>query len=133
MNGGGMNLSIFLPTDHFLKEAVVKIRGEGPGGEFCLKPKHVDYVTALIPSVFSYVTKGGKEQFLAVDQGILIKQGREVKIATRRAVSGELGQLSREVIEMLDANVEREKQNRSAVARLEAGFLKRFLDFSHRG
>jgi len=53
--------------------------------------------------------------------------------ATRRAISGELGQLSREVEKMLTENDERERQNRSAVAKLEVGFLKRFLDFSHRG
>jgi hypothetical protein len=34
---------------------------------------------------------------------------------------------------MLAENDEREKQNRSAVAKLEVGFLKRFLEFSHQG
>jgi F-type H+-transporting ATPase subunit epsilon len=128
-----MQLSIFLPTARLLEEEVNKVRGESPAGEFCLKPKHIDYVTALTPGIFSYVASSGREHFLAMDQGILVKQGNKVKISTRRAVSGELGQLSREVKKMLAENDEREKQNRSAVAKLEVGFLKRFLEFSHQG
>lgn len=133
MRNSLMHLSIFLPTATLLNEEVSKVRGEGPAGEFCLKPRHIDYVTALLPGIFSYVTTTGKEIFLAMDQGILVKQGDQVKIATRRAVAGELGALSREVERMLVENDDRERQNRSAVAKLEVGFLKRILDFGHRG
>jgi hypothetical protein len=55
-----------------------------------------------------------------------------VYMATRRAITGELGQLNNEVNKMLIERDEREKQNRSAVAMLEIGFIKRFLEFSHR-
>ena len=116
-----------------MPENVSKVKGEGMAGEFCLKPNHIDYVTALIPGIFSYVTPSGREYFIAMDQGILIKKGREVKIASLNAVSGELGVLSQEVKKMLDENNERERQNRSAVAKLEAGFLKQFFEFSHLG
>ncbi len=133
MRNSLMHLSIFLPTATLLNEEVSKVRGEGPAGEFCLKPRHIDYVTALLPGIFSYAAASGREFFLAMDQGILVKQGDQVKIATRRAVAGELGALSREVERMLAENDDRERQNRSAVAKLEVGFLKRILDFGHRG
>ena len=133
MDNNVIILKIFLPTSKFLEESVEKIRGEGPEGEFCLKPKHIDYATALSPGIFSYVTTAGKEHFLAIDHGILVKQGTDVMIATRRSVAGELGQLNKEVEDMLQEREEREKQSRSAVARLEIGFIKRFLEFSHRG
>lgn len=133
MNGSAMNLSVFLPTTALLKEEVNKVKGESTTGEFCLKPKHIDYVTALTPGIFSYVTITGREHFLAMDQGILVKQGNHVTIATRRAVSGELGLLFHEIEKMLAENDEREKQNRSAMAKLEIGFLKNFLEFSQRG
>lgn len=133
MNRSVMQLSVFLPSSHLLTVEVNKIKAESPDGEFCLKPKHIDYVTALTPGIFTYVTTTGREHFLAMDQGILIKQGDKVKIAVRRAVSGELGRLSGEVEKMLLENDEREKQTRSAVAKLEVGFLKRFIEFSHRG
>jgi len=127
-----MHLSIFLPDTRLLELEVRKIKGESLAGEFCLKPKHIDYVTALTPGIFSYVNTQDKECFLAVNQGLLVKQGSEVKIATRNAVSGELGSLSGEVEKMLNENAEKEKQNRSAVAKLEVGFLKKFLELSHR-
>lgn len=132
MGNGMITLEIFLPTAKFLEEKVAQIRGEGLDGEFCLKPKHIDYATALRPGIFSYVSATGKEHFLAIDHGILVKQGPEVMIATRRTVAGELGQLEKEVENMLTEREEQEKQSRSAVAKLEIGFIKRFLEFSHR-
>jgi F-type H+-transporting ATPase subunit epsilon len=133
MNSNAINLKILLPTSIFLEESVEKVRGEGPEGEFCLKPKHIDYATALSPGIFSYVSSTGKEHFLAIDHGILVKQGTDVMVATRRSVAGDLGQLNEEVESMLLEREEREKQSRSAVARLEIGFIKRFIEFSHRG
>ncbi|MBU0676431.1 MAG: F0F1 ATP synthase subunit epsilon [Proteobacteria bacterium] len=127
-----MMLTIQLPTDRFLEKKVGKVKGEGPAGEFCLKPKHLDYATVLSPGVLSYVTAEGREEYLAVDRGILVKQGEQIMVATRRAVAGELGQLTVEIEKMLQEGDEREKQNRSAVAKLEVGFIKRFLEFSHR-
>ncbi|MBC8316604.1 MAG: F0F1 ATP synthase subunit epsilon [Desulfobulbaceae bacterium] len=127
-----MTLKILLPTSKFLDEKVEKVKGEGLEGEFCLKPRHIDYATALLPGIFSYVSHTGKEQYIALDQGILVKQGHKVVMITRRAIAGELGQLNTEVEKMLMERDEREKQNRSAVAMLEIGFIKRFLEFSHR-
>jgi len=126
-----MTLKILLPTSKFLDEKVEKIKGEGFEGEFCLKPKHIDYATVLIPGIFSYIHASGKENYIALDQGILVKQGSKVIMITRRAIAGELGQLNEEVKNMLIERDEREKQNRSAVAMLEIGFIKRFLEFSH--
>jgi F-type H+-transporting ATPase subunit epsilon len=133
MKNNVITLKIFLPTSTFLEEKVEKITGEGPEGEFCLKPKHIDYATALSPGIFSYFSVTGQEHFLAVDHGILVKQGYDVMIATRRTVAGELGQLNKEVEKMLIEGEEREKKSRSSVAKLEIGFIKRFLEFSQRG
>ena len=132
MSAEAITLTILLPTTKYLEEKVSKTRGEGLEGEFCLKPKHLDYATALKPGIFSYVSENGQEHFLAIDSGILVKQGTEVMITTRQAVAGELGQLNQEVEKMLVEREEHEKQNRSAVAKLEIGFIKRFLEFSHR-
>ena len=126
-------LKIYLPATCFLEQQVWKVKGESPFGEFCLKPRHIDYVTALVPGLFSYVAAEGKEFFLAMDSGTLVKQGNQVFVATRRAVAGELGRLNLEIEQMLIAQDERERQNRSSVAQLEAGFLRRFIEFSQRG
>lgn len=125
-----MTLNILLPTSKFLEARVQKIKAEGFEGGFCMKPKHVDYVTALVPGIFSYVSLHGEEHFLALDQGVLVKQGATVNLVTRHAVAGELGQLNTEVEKMLVERDEREKHNRSAVAMLEIGFIRRFMEFS---
>lgn len=127
-----MFLKIYLPATCFLEKQVLKVKGESPLGEFCLKPRHIDYVTALVPGLFSYVAAGGTEFFLAVDNGTLVKQGDQVFVATRRAVAGELGRLNVEIERMLTAQDERERRSRADVAQLEAGFLRRFLEFSRR-
>lgn len=131
MNDGGFELKIYLPSGIFIEKRVVKVKGESPAGGFCLLPRHIDYVTALVAGIFSYTDLEGEESYLALDSGILVKKGREVMIAARRAVAGELGMLNEEVLKMLDARNEREKVNRSALAKLEAGFLRRFMEFSH--
>ena len=131
MNNSAIELKIYLPSGIFLEVKVGKVKGESPAGGFCLLPRHIDYVTALVPSIFSYTSLDGRESFLALDNGILTKQGQEVVIAARRAVDGELGKLHQEVEHMLAASEEREKMNKSAVAKLEAGFLRRFMEFRH--
>ncbi|MBU0946447.1 MAG: F0F1 ATP synthase subunit epsilon [Proteobacteria bacterium] len=126
-----MDLKIYLPAGIFIEEKVAKVKGESPVGGFCLLPRHVDYVTALVSGIFSYTDLAGKEFFLALDNGILVKKGQEVMVAARQAVAGELGMLNQEVEKMLEARKEREKLNRTTVAKLEAGFLRRFMEFSH--
>lgn len=131
MNDSGIELKIYLPTGIFIEEKVVKVKGESPAGGFCLLPRHIDYVTALVAGIFSYTDLDRREFFLALDNGILVKKGQEVMIAARRAVGGELGRLNQEVEKMLETRNEREKLNKSAVAKLEAGFLRRFMEFNH--
>ncbi|MBU1420725.1 MAG: F0F1 ATP synthase subunit epsilon [Proteobacteria bacterium] len=126
-----MDLKIYLPTGIFIERKVAKVKGESPVGGFCLLPRHIDYVTALVSGIFSYTDLAGKEFFLALDNGILVKKGQEVMVAARRAVAGELGMLNREVEKMLEVRKEKEKLNRTTVAKLEAGFLRRFMEFSH--
>lgn len=131
MNDSGIELKIYLPSGIFLEEKVAKVKGESPAGGFCLLPRHIDYVTTLVSGIFSYTDLKGNEFFLALDNAILVKKSREVMVAARRAVSGELGMLNQEVVKMLEERKERDKLYRSAVAKLEAGFLRRFIEFNH--
>lgn len=128
-----MNLKIFLPAEIFLDMEVDKVVGESPAGSFCLLPRHIDYLTALVPGILSYASSAGEEFFLALDGGILVKQQNRIRIATNRAVKGALGQLQVEVESMLSELDDREKSTRAALARLEAGFLRRFMEFGKLG
>jgi F-type H+-transporting ATPase subunit epsilon len=124
-----MHLTLFLPSEVFLDEEVGKVIAESPAGSFCLLPRHIDYLTALVPGILSCVSPSGQEQFLAIDSGLLVKQQDRVLVVTRRAVRGALGQLQKEVESMLTDVDDKEKSTRTALARLEAGFLRRFMEF----
>lgn len=124
-----MKFLIFLPSEIFLETDVTKIVGESYEGSFGILPRHIDMVTALVPGLLAYVTNHGKETFLALNGGILVKQGDQVSIATRTAVKGELGELRKAIEDFIDELDEKERKTRTAVARLEADFIRRFVEF----
>jgi len=124
-----MNLKILLPTEVYLDQPVKKVVAEGENGAFCLLPKHVDFVSALTPGIVTYTDPQGREQYVGVGGGVLVKQGAEVRIAALYAVTGEdLGSLRERVIEQFVASEERERTARTAIAELESSFLRRFVE-----
>ena len=127
--GGSMALTVLLPTRIVLREHVTKIVAEGLHGSFCLLPRHMDFAAALVPGIVSLWPVGGKEVFLAVDQGVLVKTGSKVAISVRNAISGvDLEDLRRVVEEEFVRVDEQEQLNRSAVARIEAGVVRWFME-----
>ncbi|MDA3832665.1 MAG: F0F1 ATP synthase subunit epsilon [Spirochaetales bacterium] len=124
-----MKLKVLLPTHVLVDEDVVKVIAEAENGSFCLLPHHVDFVAAIVPGIFSFVTPEIVEQFYAVDEGILIKCGQDVTLSIRNAVRGpDLGVLKKSVQKQFIELEDREKMSRSALVRLEAGFVRRFMD-----
>ncbi|MBD3308113.1 F0F1 ATP synthase subunit epsilon, partial [candidate division KSB3 bacterium] len=69
-----MKLRVLLPTRVLLDEEVTKVTAEAENGMFGILPRHVDFVTILVPGIVSFEIDG-KEEFLAVDEGVLVKQG----------------------------------------------------------
>lgn len=129
-----MKLKVLLPAEVLIEEDVTKVVAEAHNGFFCLLPRHVDFVAALVPGILSYEIGSGREVFLAVDEGILIKCRQEVLVSTRNAVRGpDLGQLKHTVVEKFEALDEREKSARSAMVKIEAGFVRRFLEIQGHG
>lgn len=129
-----MTLKVLLPYEVFADESnVSSIVMETPQGAFGLLPQRRDCVAALVPGILSFKIEGQGEVFLAVDEGVLVKTGPMVMVSVRRALrSTDLSQL-REAIEQefltLDAQ---EEEIRSAMARLETGFVRRFAMFQER-
>jgi len=129
-----MKLRVLLPVEVFLDEEVAEVGGEAPDGAFCLLPRHIDFVTALAPGLLRYCTPDGREVFLAVDQGLLVKRGEEVLVSTRKAVRGaELGQLRRTVEEEFEKLNEHETSARNALHKIEASFVQRFIELQEHG
>lgn len=128
-----MRLKIVLPSEFLLDVAVSKIIAEAENGSFCLEPRHIDFVSALAPGLLTYVTADGVERCVGMDEGVLVKCGREVRISTREAVTGDNPDTLRAAIldraKRLD---EHERGARGVLARLEAGVAKHFLELQKR-
>lgn len=123
-----MNLKVYLPRRIFLNVEVSRVSVEAENGSFTLLPRHVDWVASLVPGILSYEA-GGKEEFLAVDEGVLVKCGPDVMVSTRNAIMGEkLGSLRQSIEEKFRELDEREKKARSVLARFEADFIRRFME-----
>jgi F-type H+-transporting ATPase subunit epsilon len=123
-----MKLKVLLPTQILLEEPISKITAEAENGSFCLLPHHIDFVTALVPGVLSFVTTAGQERFLAVDEGILVKCGSQVLVSTQHAVQGaDLGTLRQTIEKQFRVLDDREKLTRSTLAKLEANLIRQFV------
>ena len=128
-----MNLKVLLPTGIFAeKTGVSRIVAETRDGSFGLLPHRLDCVAALEPGILTYETEGEGEAFVAVDEGILVKVGADVRISVRHAHGGTDLESLRTAVEAefltLDEN---EKESRSVMTKLEMGFLRRFTEFQH--
>jgi F-type H+-transporting ATPase subunit epsilon len=124
-----MRLRVLLPEQILLDTEVRKVTAEAENGSFGLLPRHVDFVTALVSGILTFVTIDGREEFLAVDEGILVKCGPDVRVSTRNAVLGhELGKLKRMIKERFKQVDEHERKSRDALYKLEADLVRRFME-----
>jgi len=128
-----MRLRVLLPTEVLVDEETAKVIAEGENGAFCLLPRHIDFVAALVPGLLSFCDLEGRESFAAIDEGILVKCDRDVSISTLNGVRGtNLAELETLVEERFLELDEHERKARTALARLEAGTLRGFLELKER-
>lgn len=128
-----MRLKVLLPTQVVVDERVARVRAEAENGSFTLLPRHIDFVAALTPGILSFNPDGEEEQYLAIDEGILVKRGPEVLVSTRNAVRGpDLEHLREAAVQRFTILDEHERKARTAIARLEASFVRRYLELGRR-
>ncbi len=128
-----MHLKVLLPFEIFAdKTGVLRMVAETREGSFGLLPHRLDCVAALAPGILIYETAAEGDVYVAVDEGILVKTGRDVLVSVRRAMGGtDLGRLRESVEEEFLTLDEQEQSVRSVMAKLETGFLRRFASFQH--
>lgn len=128
-----MKLTVWLPSEMLLEEEVDRIKAEAVDGWFGMLPKHIDFVTALVPGVMTFQPCGKPEEYLAVDHGILVKCGPNVSLSTRNAVRGtNLEYLKTAVEEQFRLREEREKAARAYEAKLEADLVRHLMEAERR-
>ncbi len=131
-----MNLKILLPFRVFAeKSGVSRVVAQTRAGSFGLLPHRLDCVAPLAPGILTYETEAEGEVYVAVDEGVLIKTGQDVLVSARRAVGGtgkgQLHQLRAAVDNEFLRLDEQEQSVRAVVAKLETGFLRRFVRLEH--
>jgi len=128
-----MNLRILLPTEVLADNRVSALTADAENGSFCLLPRHIDFVTALKPGVLTFLDDDDQERFAGLSDGILVKQGRDVLVSVEHGVLGDdLAELKHIVRERFSELDEQERVAVSAVARLEADFVRRYLELEGR-
>jgi len=128
-----MHLKILLPFQVYAEQSgVTRIVAETREGSFGLLPHRLDCVAALVPGILIYQTESSGEVLVAVDEGVLVKTATDVLVSVRRAIGGtDLGQLHAAVEKEFLTLDENEQSVRSAVVKLETGFLRRFATLQH--
>lgn len=128
-----MHLKILLPFKVFAeRHDVLRIVAESREGAFGLLPNRLDCAAALTPGILIYETASEGEVCVAVDEGVLVKTGREVLVSVRNAIGGmDLDQLRSAVEREFLSLDEQEQSVRSVMAKLESGFIRRLTALHH--
>lgn len=123
-----MHVEVLLPSNVFARyELVEKITLDTPDGSFGLLPHRQDCVAAIEPGILSYTLQGKAQGFIALDEGVLVKNGLKVNISVRNAHADDsLAQLKQIVETEFVALDQRDKEARAVLARLESSFMRNF-------
>ena len=123
-----MNLKIWAPAELVVSEKVTKVKAEAENGWFCILPRHIDFVTSLVPGILIFETPAGESGYVAVDQGVLVKSGPDVSLSARNAARGaSLGALQATVERHFRGLREKEQAVRVFEAKLEAELVRQLL------
>jgi len=124
-----MQVKVILPSGVLLQQEAAKLVAEARNGSFCLLPRHVDFVAALVPGILTLTASDERETFLAVDEGVLVKHGANVRVSTWNAVQGRLGELRQAVLSQFRDLGEEERKARRALDHLEASLVHQILEW----
>lgn len=130
-----MNLKVLLPFGVFAeKTGVSRIVAETREGSFGLLPRRLDCVAAIVPGILIYESDTDGEVFVAVDEGVLVKTGRDVVVSVRNAMGGtDLGQL-RDAVELEFLSLSEAEQGvRKVMAKMESVFIRQLAELQHGG
>ena len=126
-----MTLKVLLPYKVFAEAHQVKrIVAMTHQGAFGILPNRLDCVAALSAGILVFEVEGAEEVYLAVDEGVLVKTGLDVRVSVRNAMSGMGLDALRAAVEkefmQLD---EQERSLRSVLTKMESGFIQRLVAF----
>lgn len=121
-----MRLLLTVPSGTIVDQSVTRLTAESTHGAVTVLKRHADTALLVVPGLLSFHDQADEETFVAVDHGVLVKAGDQVRVACQRAVvSGDLGSAEAAVRSRFLAQDEKDKKARTALLRLEAEILRR--------
>ena len=131
MPAQSMNLKILLPFKVFATlQNVKQIVAETSGGQYGFLPQRLDCVAALVPGILMYESAEAGIKYIAVDKGILVKEGENVTVSVRNAIGGtDLGKLHESVEKEFKELDDNEKNVRAVMTKMESSFMLRLQKF----
>src|ERR1700722_7456893 len=83
-----MNLEVLLPYRIFTHcTCVSRVIAETSDGSLGILPNRLDFAAALVPGILTYTTPSEGTIYVAVDAGVLVKSGADVRVSVRRAIA----------------------------------------------
>lgn len=124
-----MLLKVLTPNDMILKKNVTKIIAEDVQGNFELLPKHIDFLTKIVPCILLFSNDETQEGYIALDEGILVKHADRVNISVKEAYErGTLGELRETMEKKFKERAEEEQKIKTEITKLELAVVKSFYD-----
>jgi len=126
-----ITLKVLLPHKVFSEEKnVLRIVATTPQGAFGILPNRLDCVASLSAGILVIEVEGEEEAYIAVDEGVLVKTGADVRISVRNAMNGMGLEDLRHALEDEFIHLdEQEQKMRSALTKMESGFVQRLVAF----
>lgn len=128
-----LNLRIYTPEKLFLEKEILKITLNGKEGSFSILPKHVDYISSFDDCIMCYTDTSNKTSFLATNQGIITKIGRNIEISTFHVIVGNslmelknnINELSKKSKDIANKNTEINEN----LKKMELSILKKIMEY----
>ena len=129
-----MKLQIYTPLGTALNCHINKISLETLEGYMTVLPRHIDFTAAMNANILSYTTEENQEKFAACHRGVVVKKGDSVTVTVQKAVLGDtLDELEKIIREEFKQDEENRKELNAAMARLEAGLIRGFINLRQGG
>jgi F-type H+-transporting ATPase subunit epsilon len=123
-----MRIKLVLPNETILDQEVHKITAPGTTGSFQILPRHIDVAWSLKSGIL-ILEINNQEVYYAIHQGILVKEGATVYIASFQAIKGNsLEDLYQVLVESFKVQDDQEKKAREILIKLEADTIRRFME-----
>jgi len=133
MNDSLFTLKIVTPPT-ITEKRVKAIRLKDGSGFFGIMKGHINFITAIEPSLGYYIDENDREVFLAVDGGIVSIKGGMVTITSRAIFESDDAEKLAKIIE--DTMVKRDSSERSflnMIKGIERSFMEKTLEFVRGG